>query len=96
MNIENAKKWSAALRSDKYKQCRFTMRNGIGFCCLGVAQDVLLPRYDKRDYSFVQKSLELTSKEMAAFIEMNDDVKLSFIEIADYIDEKIAIKDLPA
>lgn len=30
-------KWVQALRSGKYKQCRETLFDGVGYCCLGVA-----------------------------------------------------------
>lgn len=41
-HIENRKKWVAALRSGQYKQCQYTLYNGEGFCCLGVATDTYL------------------------------------------------------
>ena len=37
---ENAKKWVEALRSGKYSQCKGTLQNRAGYCCLGVACDV--------------------------------------------------------
>lgn len=40
MNIENVKKWVAALRSGKYKQCRNLLYDGVGYCCLGVVCDL--------------------------------------------------------
>lgn len=41
--VANVKKWIAALRSGKYKQTRFLLHNTTtgGYCCLGVAADVL-------------------------------------------------------
>lgn len=44
---DNAKKWLAALRSDKYKQTRFRLRDNTGFCCLGVACDLYSKEYSK-------------------------------------------------
>lgn len=37
---KNAKKWVKALRSGKYKQTQYFLRNEGGFCCLGVACDL--------------------------------------------------------
>jgi hypothetical protein len=37
---KNARKWVEALRSGKFKQSRFVLRNEEGFCCLGVACEV--------------------------------------------------------
>jgi hypothetical protein len=41
---ENAKKWVAALRSGKYKQCKSVLKNTYkgedSYCCLGVACDL--------------------------------------------------------
>lgn len=37
MLTENQQKWVDALRSDKYKQGRFSLQSPTGFCCLGVA-----------------------------------------------------------
>lgn len=33
------KDWTAALRSGEYEQCRTTLKDKDGFCCLGVATD---------------------------------------------------------
>jgi hypothetical protein len=43
LNIENMKKWAAALRSGEYKQARnFLERENGSLCCLGVAHHCLL------------------------------------------------------
>ncbi len=39
-------KWLPALRSGKYEQCRNKLHDGSGFCCLGVAADVMRVRRD--------------------------------------------------
>ena len=39
---ENAKAWVAALRSERYKQCRGDLQNKEEFCVLGVACDLYL------------------------------------------------------
>lgn len=38
---ENKKKWVAALRSGKYSQVRSRLKTANGYCCLGVACEVL-------------------------------------------------------
>lgn len=40
MKSKIKKLWLAALRSDKYKQCKGQLRNRDSFCCLGVLCDV--------------------------------------------------------
>ena len=37
---ENVKLWLAALRSGEYDQQQAVLKNGFGYCCLGVACDV--------------------------------------------------------
>lgn len=34
---EFAQKWVDALRSGEYEQCKDSLHNGVGYCCLGVA-----------------------------------------------------------
>jgi len=41
---QEARKWAKALRSGKYKQTRGTMQNAYGYCPLGVACDLFIPR----------------------------------------------------
>jgi hypothetical protein len=38
------KKWIAALRSGEYEQTGAQLQSPKGFCCLGVACEVLIPR----------------------------------------------------
>lgn len=40
MRKEIADKWVAALRSGEYKQSRYSLTDGQGFCCLGVLCDL--------------------------------------------------------
>lgn len=37
----NRRAWTAALRSGSYRQAHRALRGGDGFCCLGVAEDVV-------------------------------------------------------
>lgn len=40
MNAEVKQKWLDALRSGEYKQAKSALRNGDGYCCLGVLCDL--------------------------------------------------------
>jgi|SRR5579884_178552 len=44
--IQNRKKWVAALRSGEYQQCEGTLRSGDSFCCLGVLTDLYLKEHN--------------------------------------------------
>lgn len=52
MIYERAMELVAALRSGKYQQAKWKLRNGNAFCCLGVACDISrLGEWDKKgDY----------------------------------------------
>ena len=49
-------KWLEALRSGKYKQTTGRLQDSKGFCCLGVACDVLIPQ-DKKKMSTAQPGM---------------------------------------
>ena len=40
MKLEIKQKWVAALRSGEYEQTEGVLRNGNGYCCLGVLCDI--------------------------------------------------------
>ena len=44
INQRQLKKWIAALDSGKYKQSRHHLQTTFGYCCLGVACVVLIPK----------------------------------------------------
>lgn len=46
---KNVKKWIAALRSGEYEQTRGALNDENGFCCLGVACDLFIPK-NKLEY----------------------------------------------
>lgn len=48
---QNALKWTAALRSGKYQQTKFKLQDQRGYCCLGVACDVFIPKNKIEKYS---------------------------------------------
>jgi len=97
--------WVAALRSGKYQQTQGTLTDGVGFCCLGVACDVLNSDGWQREenvifYSYsgyeAAQSLPPSVREQ---LEISIDLELhlikmndngkTFSEIADYIEENI-------
>lgn len=129
MNADIKAKWTAALRSGKYKQgagslCRrhADEPDGWRFCCMGVLCDVMDVKYQEAEWEGNGKSVErcygdgitlmrpdvlpdsvvedaelpshdpvLTySDGMDYFMsELNDDMELSFGEIADMIDAQL-------
>lgn len=44
----NMRKWITALRSGKYNQTRSTLQDSKGYCCLGVACDLFIPKSELR------------------------------------------------
>lgn len=52
--IANRRRWIEALRSGEYKQCRGTLYDGTGYCCLGVAEHLFNgePEQHGRTYRF--------------------------------------------
>lgn len=47
MLTEPVKQFLEALRSGKYKQIQGVLKNGEGYCCLGVAAELFLPEGGK-------------------------------------------------
>lgn len=47
MLTEPVKQFLEALRSGKYQQIQGTLKNGDGYCCLGVAAELFLPEGGK-------------------------------------------------
>lgn len=96
-----AKEWVAALRSGKYRQTRAYLRTNEGFCCLGVACDLMAPEtwetISGSVYSFrgndanlpkeVARKLNLTYEAEDRLTVLNDDKAYTFNRIADYIEE---------
>lgn len=99
------RKWIAALRSGKYKQGRGELRpEKDKFCCLGVLVDLgdhtkrtsegwitsqgCVMFHENYPPHYVEKALNLDSHSDKLAI-LNDVKKLSFNEIADYIETEI-------
>jgi hypothetical protein len=87
------KKWVKALRSEKYKQGKFQLFDGNGYCCLGVACEIglAIPEQDNINGSFVNKKfvpIEVQRK-LANFNDGDDKLNIkpkSFKWIANYIE----------
>jgi hypothetical protein len=48
INQKQFKKWMEALRSGEYSQTRHYLNDKRGYCCLGVACEILIPEKKKR------------------------------------------------
>ena len=73
--------WYEALLSGKYKQCRYSLHNTTdGHCCLGVAD--LLFDNDERYYRIIK---QLAISDFKKITKLNDDLKMSFDEIANLL-----------
>lgn len=42
---QEIRKWCKALRSGKYQQGKNTLQSSNGYCCLGVACDIFIPKH---------------------------------------------------
>jgi hypothetical protein len=101
MNVDNVKKWVAALRSGDYKQGKGAMYNANKdtYCCLGVAACLVpgLPIEGRNSaYSTVAEWLGIHSAgDMYAggehFVHLNDTLDKSFTEIADEVEQRMRI-----
>jgi hypothetical protein len=92
---ELKKQWIDALRSGKYKQAREMLIvdkegdeiinapacEGVGFCCLGVLGALINP--ERVQYP------DMTELGGHAFMTMNDAKRMSFDEIADYVEKNL-------
>lgn len=100
---ENLQAWTAALRSGNYTQIQGKLRSDDGYCCLGVLCEIVSPelwdydaeseepfmhwgRIDSPANDILDK-VGLINSDTYDLIALNDDDKLSFPEIADFIDE---------
>lgn len=86
---EFAEKWVAALRSGEYKQSYEDYENDGCYCTAGVGYEVngYQPKGDKL-LNFPDKD-PLTGKLFHEIVTMNDEQKLPFAEIADWIEENV-------
>lgn len=107
-------KWLKALRSDKYSQTTNTLQNKNGYCCLGVACKVLIPKDQQKLFGdFLEGCMPIRqscaaewlkninadfatkSRSGLAIIQLNDEKKYTFKEIANRL-ERVYKKELEA
>ena len=99
MDPETKARWVEALRSGKYTQTTRCLRDGTGFCCIGVLADVVGVEWEKQVWQDGEAFFEMGGDEpvravgvpvptQAALVAMNDHGK-SFAEIADYIEANL-------
>ena len=103
MDPELKVKWLEALRSGKYRQAQSGLRlrissSVVGYCCLGVACNVISNRrwhrsdeeasmFDWGDVVYHTNHLDfLDEKAVERLITMNDDEEASFEDIADWVE----------
>jgi hypothetical protein len=102
---EHRKLWIEALRSEKYEQTKYYLKNDEGFCCLGVACDISnisewiidgdgLPSYmGLTNYLSIEMKnwLGISEYDVSILAIMNDKENQSFNEIASFIEKNIKI-----
>ena len=98
MDAELKAKWVQALRSGKYDQCKHTMKDTTGFCCLGVLMDIQGVDWGSVDDLHTAKVPDaynpgLSFNQMMELGKMNDGnfsgTPQPFSEIADYIEANL-------
>lgn len=64
MNVPNVRKWVKALRSGKYKQAKYVLHDGEGYCCLGVVCVLagMKPKFRKGQHHFGQSTCILPTQ----------------------------------
>jgi hypothetical protein len=91
-------KWVAALRSGEYKQCKDQLKDGGGYCCLGVLCEIseraIRPGESTITLSEAVSYFDIDDDKVASrikckFEKMNDSEGKTFAEIADYIEKEL-------
>ena len=88
-------KWITSLRSGEYEQGRYILLNENLYSCLGVAEKIAgsEDKYICRLYNafsdFVPKEILAKTSLSKELIRLNDDLKFSFKEIANWIEENV-------
>ena len=109
MKRELKAQWLEALRSGRYKQGKYRLRNSRDeFCCLGVLCDIsgegewehsssigyLYKRGEEQDKNvlptFLHQLVDMEDGQEDKLIDMSDGDGLSFLAIANWIEENIA------
>lgn len=102
MKADVKEKWVAALESGKYPQIRGALRSVVGYCCLGVLCDIVDPSEWVKDHDGfmyhgysgnlpyeVRGMADLSVCVVDKLVNMNDEERASFPEIARYIRESL-------
>lgn len=78
MDKEGMKKWLEALRSEEFEQSRGALFDGIGYCCLGVADKVVFGdefiSFNSVLYKDSEGSIDTLSAERAESLGLNTPV----------------------
>lgn len=87
-------KWVDALRSGEFNQGRYALSSEGRYCCLGVAAMLMLPEgaedraaYDTDVYEASDNWLK--HEQIQELIDLNDDQKKDFDQIADWIEANL-------
>lgn len=93
-----AQKWATALRSGEYKQTRSYLQDKKGFCCLGVACKLFIPK-NKLQYN-AQKLLvgnlpiqQNNSPEWLNYLDDNFSKLIGWVRFTDLNDNGVAVID---
>lgn len=93
MDPDLKNKWVEALRSGKYQQGEYRLLGNEGYCCLGVLAKISGKYEDPElsDRSFLQpeRSFGLDNLTQNTLSMMNDMSKMSFAEIADWVEANL-------
>lgn len=89
MNHKIKRKWIAALRSGYYQQCYGQIEDGDKRCAGGVLVEVM--RETTGDYAISSLGMNMSTYYRMKYdvIDMNDNQRKTFPEIADWIEENI-------
>ena len=94
--------WMKALRSGKYKQARGMLEKSYGFCCLGVACEIMGFKKQKNSLGLIMGGLPCDQQKAPVWLKlinndfrkrtnkniykMNDSMGMTFDEIADTLE----------
>lgn len=89
MRTAAKRKWVKALRSGEYSQCRESWRDDTGYCCLGVLLEINGEMSTNEPRAAAERLTGISGHPLQTLINMNDMEHLSFVQIADYIEENL-------
>jgi len=104
MTPKNKQTWIDALKSGEYTKAKKYLCRNDRYCSLGVGIDVLLDTwwvsdteapngawipYGFSNFNALSDELNISHRNIAKLIQMNDNKNWSFLKIADYIKEHL-------